>query len=109
MLFVISAALVYAYKVYTPLEYKVSINVLLYLLFAFLIYSLKVKDLYISQMVNKIRFFFLNIVFFFLYYTLSSYIPTIIFTHILLAIVDLLTNHFNLKQYNKYFGGYEVF
>jgi len=108
MLFVISAALVYAYKVYTPLEYKININVLLFLLFTFLIYSLKNKDLYISQMINKFRFFTLNIILLILHYNLSFYIPTIIFTHILLATVDLLTNHFNLKQYNKYFGGYEV-
>ncbi len=108
MLFVISSALIYAYKVYTPLEYKVSINILLYLLFTFLIYFLEIKDLYISQMKTKNRFFVLNIIFLFLYYNLSFYIPTIIFGGKLINTVHLLSNHFNLKQYNKYFGGYEV-
>ena len=108
MLFVISSALIYSYKVYTPSEYKVTINVLMYLLFTFLIYSLKIKDLYIAQMKTKKRFFILNIIFLFLYYNLSLYIPTIIFGGKLINTVHLLYNHFNLKQYNKYFGGYEV-
>ncbi len=108
MLFVISSALIYAYKVYAPLEYKVRINILLYLLFTFLIYFLEIKDLYISQMKTKNRFFVLNIIFLFLYYYLSFYIPTIIFGGKLLNTVHLLSNHFNLKKYNKYFGGYEV-
>lgn len=108
MLFVISSALVYAYKVYTPLEYKVSINVLSCILFTLLIYSLNIKDLYVSQMKTKKRFFILNIIHLVLEYYLSFYIPTIIFTHNLLSIVDMLTSHFNLKKYNKYFGGYEI-
>jgi hypothetical protein len=109
MLFVISSALIYAYKVYTPFEYKARINVLMYLLFTFLVYSLEIKDLYISQMKTKNRFFILNIIFLFLYYYLSMYIPTIIFSGKLINTVHLLSNHFNLKQYNKYFGGYEIF
>ena len=108
MLFVISSALIYAYKVYTPFEYKIRINVLLHLLFTFLIYSLEIKDLYIAQMKTKNRFFIYFIIFLFLYYYLSFYIPTIIFGGKLINTVHLLSNHFNLKQYNKYFGGYEV-
>jgi hypothetical protein len=108
MLFVISSALIYAYKLYTPFEYKARINVLMYLLFTFLIYSLEIKDLYIAQMKTKKRFFVLNIIFLFLYYYLSMYVPTIIFSGKLINTVHLLSNHFNFKQYNKYFGGYEV-
>ena len=108
MLFVISSALIYSYKVYTPSEYKVTINVLMYLLFTFLIYSLEIKDLYIAQMKTKKRFFILNIIFLFFYYYLSIFVPTLIFSCKLINTVHILSNHFDIKQYNKYFGGYEV-
>jgi len=108
MLFVLSSALVYAYKLYSPIEYKPIINVLMHLLFTSIIYFFDIKDAYLTQMKNKKRFLLLHCVFILPYYFLSFYTPTLIFFFKINDIAYVLNNHFNLKQYNKYFGGYEV-
>ena len=108
MLFVISSALIYAYKLYSPNEYKPIINVLMHLLFISIIYFFDIKDAYLAQMKNKKRFLSLHCVFILPYYFLSLYIPTLIFSFKIIDISYVLTNNFNLKKYNKYFGGYEV-
>jgi hypothetical protein len=108
MLFVLSSALIYAYKVYTPNEYKPIINVLMHLLFISIIHFFDIKDAYLTQMKNKKRFLPLHCFFAFPYYYLSFYTPTLIFFFKINDIAYVLNNHFNLKKYNKYFGGYEV-
>jgi hypothetical protein len=107
MLFVLSSALVYAYKLYSPIEYKPIINVLMHLLFISIIHFFDIKDAYLTQMKNKKRFLPLHCVFVFPYYFLSFYTPTLIFSFKILDIAYVLTNHFNLKQYKV--CGYEIF
>lgn len=107
MLFVISSALIYAYKLYSPNEYKPIINVLMHLLFITIISFFDIKDAYIAQMKNKKRLLPLHCVFLLSYYFLSLYIPTLIFSFKIIDIAYVLTNHFNLKQYKV--CGYEIF
>jgi len=109
MLFVICSILIYLYKVYTPKEYKVFINVFSYLVFTLLIYFLDIKDNYISHMKSKNRFFLIELIFVSFVYILSQFIPTLIFSIKLIDTTFLLYIHFDLKKYNKYFNNYQVF
>jgi hypothetical protein len=109
MLFVLSSALIYSYQLYSPIEYKPIINVLMHVLFISIISFFDIKDAYLAQMKNKKRFLPLQCFFLLFYYYTSRYTPTLVFSFKILDIVHLLSNHFNIKKYNKYFGNYEIF
>jgi hypothetical protein len=109
MLFVLSSALIYAYQLYSPIEYKPIINVLMHLLFISIISFFDIKDAYLAQMKNKKRFLPLQCFFLLFYYYISHYTPTLVFSFKIIDIVHVLSNNFNIKKYNKYFGNYEIF
>lgn len=108
MFFVLTAAAIYYFKVYMPFD-KVIVSSLASLMLVLLLKFLQNEDTYISGMQKKTRFSILLLIIWLFYAFLSMYLPTVIFGISSVNITRVLCDHYKVKRWNRYFGGYEVF